>query len=73
MTNNLSSENIIINKYLNKLNQNKLGTFNFENDAAYLNVPKNYKITFGQMNKKKKTLIDHRYIAYKKLKKKFNF
>ena len=33
---------------------------------------KKYKITFGQMKKKKKILMDHRYIAYKKLKKKVN-
>tara|TARA_B100000427_G_C15464050_1_gene575408 strand:+ start:122 stop:727 length:606 start_codon:yes stop_codon:yes gene_type:complete len=35
-------------------------------------VPKNYKITFGQMKKKKKILMDHRYIAYKKIKKRIN-
>ena len=44
MTNNLSSENIIINKYLNKLNQNKLGTFNFKNDASFLKLSKNKKL-----------------------------
>jgi len=37
------SENYIINKFLKKLNFNKLGTFNFENDAAYINTSKNYK------------------------------
>ena len=35
-------------------------------------IPKKYNITFGQMRKKKKILMDHRYIAYKKLKKKIN-
>ena len=35
-------------------------------------IPKNYKITFGQMKKQKKILMDHRYIAYKKLRKKIN-
>jgi len=35
-------------------------------------IPKNYKITFAQMSKKKKILMDHRYIAYKKIKKKTN-
>jgi len=35
-------------------------------------IPKNYRITFGEMSKKKKMLIDHRYIAYKKLKKRIN-
>ena len=37
------SENFIINQYLKKLNLNKTGTFNFENDAAYLNITKNNK------------------------------
>ncbi len=33
-------------------------------------IPKNKKITFGQMIKSKKIKIDHRFIAFKKLKKK---
>ena len=37
------SEKIIINSLLKKLNFNKKGTFNFENDAAYLSFAKNYK------------------------------
>ena len=37
------SEKIIINSLLKKLNFNKKGTFNFENDAAYLSLAKNYK------------------------------
>ena len=37
------SEKTIINKLFKKLNFNKLGTFNFENDAGYINNPKNYK------------------------------
>jgi len=37
------SEKIIINSLLKKLNFNKKGTFNFENDAAYLSLDKNYK------------------------------
>ncbi len=37
------SENIVINKFLKKLNFKKSGTFNFDNDAAYLNNLKNYK------------------------------
>jgi XTP/dITP diphosphohydrolase len=35
-------------------------------------IPKGSKITFGQMNKKKKILMDHRFLAFKKLKKKIN-
>ena len=43
--NNLS-EKLIINKYLKKLNLKKRGTFNFENDGAYLHLNnKNYKLT----------------------------
>ncbi len=48
MTNNIKknkiSENLIINKYLNKLNNNKPGTYNFKNDAAYINLIKNKKL-----------------------------
>ncbi len=45
-----------------------LGKNGFGYDPIF--IPKKYKITYGQMSKKKKILIDHRYIAYKKLKKK---
>ena len=34
-------------------------------------IPKNYQQTFGEMLKKKKIKIDHRYLAFKKLKKIF--
>ena len=33
-------------------------------------IPKLYKKTFGQIPQSKKMLIDHRYLAFKKLKKK---
>ena len=43
---NKLSEKFIINKYFKKLNFKKRGTFNFENDGAYLNLDnKNYKLT----------------------------
>ena len=43
--NNLS-EKLIINKYFKKLNLKKKGTFDFENDGAYLELNnKNYKLT----------------------------
>ena len=32
-------------------------------------IPKNHEITFGQMAKLKKIKLDHRYIAFRKLKK----
>ena len=35
-------------------------------------IPSNKKITFGQMNKTKKIKMAHRFIAFKKLKKKIN-
>lgn len=40
------SEKIIINNFLKKLNSNRQGTFNFENDAAYLKLP-SYKHKFS--------------------------
>ncbi len=42
--NNLS-EKLIINKYFKKLNFKKKGTFNFDNDGAYLEFNNNYKLT----------------------------
>jgi len=38
------SEKHIINKYLRNLNYNKVETFNFKNDAAYLKIPKNKQV-----------------------------
>ena len=37
------SEKYIIDNFFKKLNLHKIGTFNFENDAAYLNISTNYK------------------------------
>ena len=46
MKKNNFTEQKIISKYLKTLSLNKKGTFNFENDAAYVNLPhKNYKFT----------------------------
>jgi XTP/dITP diphosphohydrolase len=47
-----------------------LGKNGFGYDSIF--VPTGSKKTFGQMNKKKKILIDHRFIAFKKLKNKVN-
>ena len=47
-----------------------LGKNGFGYDPIF--IPKGSKITFGQMNKKKKILMDHRFLAFKKLKKKIN-
>jgi len=43
------------------------GTNGFGYDAIF--IPSGKKITYAQMSKKKKTKIDHRFIAYQKLKK----
>jgi len=45
-----------------------LGKKGFGYDPIF--IPKNYKMTFAQMSKLKKIKIDHRFIAFKKLKKK---
>ena len=47
-----------------------LGKNGFGYDSIF--IPKGSKITFGQMNKNKKILMDHRFIAFKKLKNKIN-
>ena len=47
-----------------------LGRNGFGYDPIF--IPKGSKITFGQMIKKKKMLMDHRFIAFKKLKNKNN-
>ena len=45
-----------------------LGKKGFGYDPIF--IPHNKSITFGQMSKMKKIKMDHRYIAFKKLKKK---
>ena len=47
-----------------------LGKNGFGYDSIF--IPKGSRITFGQMDKKKKILMDHRFLAFKKLKKKIN-
>ena len=47
-----------------------LGKNGFGYDSIF--IPRDSKITFGQMSKKKKILIDHRFLAFKKLKQKIN-
>ena len=48
----------------------ELGKNGFGYDSIF--IPKGYKLTFGQMSKRQKMLMDHRYIAFAKLKKKIN-
>ena len=45
-----------------------LGKKGFGYDPIF--IPLNKKITFGQMSKSKKIKMDHRFIAFKKLRKK---
>ena len=47
-----------------------LGKNGFGYDSIF--IPNGYNITFGQMGKRKKILMDHRYVAFKKLKEKIN-
>ena len=47
-----------------------LGKNGFGYDSIF--IPKGRKITFGQMSKRKKTLMDHRFLAYEKLKRKIS-
>ena len=60
----ITSTGILDGSISNKL----LGSKGFGYDPIF--IPKNHKITFGQMPISKKMRIDHRSIAFKKLKKK---
>jgi XTP/dITP diphosphohydrolase len=54
-------------KIKGKISKKILGKKGFGYDPIF--IPKNKKITFGQMSNANKIKIDHRYIAFKKLKK----
>ena len=51
-----------------KISHKILGKKGFGYDPIF--IPKNHKLTFGEMPKLKKMRIDHRFIAFKKLRKK---
>tara|TARA_B100000242_G_C43006606_1_gene467819 strand:- start:77 stop:655 length:579 start_codon:yes stop_codon:yes gene_type:complete len=58
----------VTGKIHGKISRKILGKKGFGYDPIF--IPKNFSITFGQMSKIKKIQIDHRFIAFKKLKKK---
>ena len=59
----------VIGKIEGTISNKKLGNRGFGYDPIF--IPKGKKITFGQMDPKIKHSIDHRYRAYKKIKKFF--
>jgi XTP/dITP diphosphohydrolase len=50
------------------ISEKMLGKNGFGYDPIF--IPTGYSLTFGQMGKKKKMLMDHRYLAFTKLKRK---
>mgnify|MGYP001257276270 CR=1 FL=1 len=65
-----SGKNITsIGKIEGHISNKKKGKFGFGYDPIF--IPFGYKVTFGQMNEKKKYKIDHRSRAFKKIKKFF--
>ncbi len=58
----------VTGKIKGNISKKILGKNGFGYDPIF--IPSKYKITFGQMKKKKKINIDHRFIAFQKLKKK---
>ena len=59
----------VTGKVYGKISTKVLGKNGFGYDPIF--IPKNNNKTFGQISKLKKIKIDHRYIAFKKMKKKF--
>ena len=58
----------VVGSIKGKISPKIIGTKGFGYDPIF--IPKSKSITFGQMSKIKKIKIDHRYIAFKKIKKK---
>ena len=54
------SEKLIINKYLKKLNFKNKGTFDFENDGAYLELKNKIKIVFNDYLNISKSLVSQK-------------
>ena len=58
----------VTGKIKGKISERIIGTKGFGYDPIF--IPQSKNITYGQMSWKKKIRIDHRFIAFKKLKKK---
>ena len=67
---NLNKTITVAGEIRGKISNKILGKNGFGYDSIF--IPNNFSQTFGQMGKRKKMLLDHRYIAFKKLKKKIN-
>jgi XTP/dITP diphosphohydrolase len=61
----------VTGKIKGKISYKLKGSNGFGYDPIF--IPQRKKITFGQMSKKSKIKIDHRFVAFKKLKKKLKF
>ena len=59
---------LLIKKINGKISYKISGKKGFGYDPIF--IPNSHKITFGKMDKLKKLKMDHRFIAFKKLKKK---
>jgi XTP/dITP diphosphohydrolase len=55
-------------KVRGRISKKILGKYGFGYDSIF--IPQKERITYGEMKKEKKIKIDHRYVAFKKLKKK---
>ena len=58
----------VLGKLHGKISRKIVGKKGFGYDPIF--IPNSHKKTFGEMNKYKKIKMDHRYLAFKKLKKK---
>ena len=58
----------VVGKLKGRISISIIGKKGFGYDPIF--IPQNQSITFGQMSKSKKIKMDHRFLAFKKLKKK---
>ena len=59
----------VVGQIYGNISKKIIGGKGFGYDPIF--IPKNYKITFGQMKPKNKFKMDHRFRAFKKIKKFF--